>query len=265
MQTANPQNVCAACAIRAKPVVSSATITTPTVNYQIVATNSPLQYYAALPSGLSLDEATGVITGTLGIGTYSIPISARNRVGTGEGTLTIEVANIFTLANGISSGGFHPNAFAGTVSYSADGGSFVNATFDSGTGISPNYGYINSLIVKFALADGSYATDGTVDSASYLAINLPSGVGNLLTGSTVEFKGNLGTALGAGGVYCYASTASGGGPNGATQGSGPFDATFNVAGKPAANPMLFSLAFSNAVSGPDVSTIGVEGIFTLNL
>jgi chitodextrinase len=60
------------------------------VNYVITATNAPTSYAAqGLPSGLTLDSGTGIITGAVATpGTYNSIISATNRGGTGQANLT---------------------------------------------------------------------------------------------------------------------------------------------------------------------------------
>lgn len=63
--------------------------------YQILATNSPTAYAALdLPDALSLDTATGVISGSVTEpGTYDITIQASNAVGIGAPTILRIVAN----------------------------------------------------------------------------------------------------------------------------------------------------------------------------
>ena len=66
--------------------------------YQITATNDPTSYGATgLPFGLSIDQGSGLISGTpLVTGTFSVPISATNGVGTGLIVLAIQVAGPIT-------------------------------------------------------------------------------------------------------------------------------------------------------------------------
>lgn len=61
--------------------------------YNIVATNSPTSYNATgLPAGLSINTATGQITGTPTVsGTYNVTISATNAYGTDTQTLVITI------------------------------------------------------------------------------------------------------------------------------------------------------------------------------
>jgi len=84
-------------------VITSATAATGTVggafSYQIAATNGPTSYGATgLPAGLSVNPATGAITGTPAVvGTYSITLAATNAAGTGTATLTLTVSTVSTV------------------------------------------------------------------------------------------------------------------------------------------------------------------------
>ncbi|HUR56961.1 MAG TPA: putative Ig domain-containing protein, partial [Opitutaceae bacterium] len=67
-------------------------------SYSIAASNSPTSYGATnLPSGLSINTASGTISGTApAAGTYSIGLSATNGAGTGTKTLTLTVSTAST-------------------------------------------------------------------------------------------------------------------------------------------------------------------------
>src|SRR6266566_4782728 len=83
------------------PVITSSLTATGQVgvafSYSITATNNPTSYNATgLPAGLSVNTATGVISGTPAAGTdagspYTVTISATNSGGTGSGTLTLTI------------------------------------------------------------------------------------------------------------------------------------------------------------------------------
>ena len=85
----------------APPVITSSLTATGQVgvafSYTISASNSPTSYNAAgLPTGLSVNTSTGVISGTPATGTdtgspYSVTISATNAGGTGTATLTLTI------------------------------------------------------------------------------------------------------------------------------------------------------------------------------
>ena len=73
--------------------------------YQIPASNQPTAYAAnPLPTGLSLDTSSGLISGTLtATGTFSILLGASNSTGTGTGQLTLTVTLPVPLFNHASS------------------------------------------------------------------------------------------------------------------------------------------------------------------
>src|SRR5438045_1395204 len=80
-----------------KPVITSPLTATGQVgvafSYQITATNNPTSFNATgLPSGLTVNTSTGLISGTpTTAGTYSVAISATNPGGTGSATLTLTI------------------------------------------------------------------------------------------------------------------------------------------------------------------------------
>ena len=90
--------------VTVSPNAATAAVTSPAAasvttggafSYQIAAGNAPLSYNATdLPAGLTLDAATGVISGTVRTpGTYVIGVSANNASGPGPVTnLTVTVA-----------------------------------------------------------------------------------------------------------------------------------------------------------------------------
>jgi len=90
----------ASSALAAKPNVSNGSATGQVgvpFSFQISATNSPTSYGASgLPAGLTVNTATGLISGTPAVGTdagspYSVTITATNGSGTGTGTLTLTI------------------------------------------------------------------------------------------------------------------------------------------------------------------------------
>ena len=81
------------------PVINSPLTATAAVGqlfgYQIAATNNPTNYSATgLPNGLSINTATGLISGTpLAAGTPTIILSATNTSGVGTATLVLTINN----------------------------------------------------------------------------------------------------------------------------------------------------------------------------
>jgi len=81
-----------------KPVITSSLTATGTVGMgfgsQITASNSPTSYGASgLPSGLSVNTSTGMISGTPSVsGPFSVTISATNSGGTGSAILALTIS-----------------------------------------------------------------------------------------------------------------------------------------------------------------------------
>jgi phosphatidylinositol-3-phosphatase len=90
------------------PSITSALRATATVGspfrYQITASNSPTSYGATgLPSGLTLNTTTGLISGTPSAnGSYSVTLKATNSSGTGSATLALTVGAAGSWFNLIS-------------------------------------------------------------------------------------------------------------------------------------------------------------------
>lgn len=86
------------------PEISSATTATATIgtpfSYNIIASANASSYSATgLPSGLSIDAATGIISGTpTALGQSEVTIAATNANGTGTATLILNVVNNQTPA-----------------------------------------------------------------------------------------------------------------------------------------------------------------------
>ena len=106
------------------PVISSAAAASGTVgtvfSYSITASNSPTSYAAAgLPSGLSINTSTGVISGTpITAGISSVTISATNAGGTGTKVLTITITAAISPAPVISSAATASGTVGTAFSYS---------------------------------------------------------------------------------------------------------------------------------------------------
>jgi hypothetical protein len=106
------------------PIITSATAASGTVgtafSYQITATNSPTSYGATgLPSGLTVNSTTGLISGTpTASGTSTVNLTATNGSGSGTATLTLSI-NSGSGGSGFAYvGGSVTGAYSGTGSSS---------------------------------------------------------------------------------------------------------------------------------------------------
>jgi uncharacterized repeat protein (TIGR03803 family) len=153
------------------PVISSATTASLTAgapfSYQIVSSNSPSSYAAgSLPSGLSLNSATGLITGTVATpGSYPISLTATNTAGTSSAvtlTLTVNPAT-FTFAS------------AGTVGLTTNGYNATGVTLNLSLGFAPPTGtsltVINNTGLPFIQGQFSNVTQGQLVLLSYGGMN----------------------------------------------------------------------------------------------
>ncbi|RYG96333.1 MAG: hypothetical protein EON58_12300, partial [Alphaproteobacteria bacterium] len=151
------------------PVITSATTATATVgqyfSYQITATNSPSSYGASnLPSGVSVNPATGLITGTsYSTGTRTVTLSATNATGTGSRTLTLTMIN--PPAPVISSAGTAlakvGQPFAYWITASNGPHTYNTSSLPSGLTIDPSGGSISGI----PTATGNYTVTVSATNA----------------------------------------------------------------------------------------------------
>ena len=218
----------------APPVITntlsaSGTVGTP-FSFQITATNNPTSYGASgLPSGLSVNTSTGLISGTpmLG-GTSSVTITATNDGGTGSATLTITIplppviiSPITTLCSFNGTNGRYP--CAGLIQGSD--GNFYGTTYSGGSSSRGNVfkvtpgGTLTSLY-SFTTSNGRYpyagliqGSDGNLYGTTYSSSSTGRGtVFKLTTGGALTWLYSFNSTNGNG-TYLYAGVVQAGDGN----------------------------------------------------
>ena len=168
-------------ALLLSPVITSATVITGT-NYMPFSYTIGLNTMAtgfgvsALPPGLSLNAATGVISGTpSSTGTMSVILSATNMLGTGTATATIGIVSlplpVFTSAGGVL--GVAGNPFSYTITAINTVTSFFASGFPAGLSLNPSTGVISGTLSaagNYTMTLGAINLAGTTTTTLNLTV-----------------------------------------------------------------------------------------------
>lgn len=137
--------------------------------YTITATNSATIYTATgLPAGLSIDTATGIISGTPSVsGTFNVTISAANGIGSDTETLVITLATGPCLSEGFAvnalpSGWIQTNTtFASNrAEFSSTTGQLTTIAISNPTNLTFTLERTGSTVVKTMLVEVSTTSQG---------------------------------------------------------------------------------------------------------
>ncbi|MBI3894883.1 MAG: putative Ig domain-containing protein [Acidobacteria bacterium] len=177
-----------------------------TFSYTITGTNSPTSYSASgLPAGLSIDTATGVISGTATVtGTFNVTISATNAGGTTTVTLTLTVnPPPPVITSSLSASGTVGTAFSYQITATNNPTSFGASGLPGGLSVNTATGEISGTPTTagtFPVTISATNAGGTGTATLNLTINQPPPV---IT-SSLSASGTVGAAF----LYTITATNS---------------------------------------------------------
>lgn len=182
------------------PVITSAStasgVSSSPFSYRILATNNPTSYGAAgLPATLSLDPATGDITGLLPApGNYPVTLSASNAAGTGylELLLTVTGSSIYGPPNDAFANRIPLAGIAATAN-----GTNENATAETGEPVHAGYPARRSVWWTWTAPASGPVTIHTVGSGidTLLAVYTGTALGTLTETASDDDSGGSGASL----------------------------------------------------------------------
>ncbi|MES2692571.1 MAG: putative Ig domain-containing protein, partial [Verrucomicrobiota bacterium] len=188
----------------------AATVGTP-FSYTITASGSPTSYSASpLPAGLTINTATGVISGTPTTpGTTNVLLGATNGSGTSNATLTITVAAAgvapIITNSPLTAGGTVGTPFSFTITASGTPTSYSASPLPAGLSINTSTGAITGTPTTVGTTSVLLgATNATGTGNATLTITVAAaGVAPTITNAPLSAGGTVGTAFG------FTITASG--------------------------------------------------------
>jgi hypothetical protein len=176
------------------PVIVSATNAVGTqgfpLTYSILATNDPAWFNAEpLPTGLSVDSVTGIISGTpLVSGSFPILIETTNAYGTATNTLTLTLApGAPQITSALTKNGKQGAAFTYTIKATNNPATYSAASLPSGLTLDPITGVISGI----PLVNGTYlVTIGSVNvfgsDSKTLTLTLANGAPSITSSLTTK-------------------------------------------------------------------------------
>ncbi len=246
--------------IQGAPVINSSLGVRGTVGsqfvYDITATNNPTSFSASgLPAGLSVSNATGVISGTAtASGTTSSTIRAINASGTGSATLVITMAPPApVITSTLSATGTSGVLFTYQITAANNPTSFQAAALPAGLGVNKSTGLIS----------GTATSSGTTDAFIYAVSASGSGFATLVIDmlppppvitSALSATGTLGT------LFSYQIVATNGPMSGYSASGLPPGLSVNTA-----TGLISGSAASSGTSSATIGAYSVSGSASASL
>ena len=194
------------------PIISSSAVATGTVgksfSYSISGNNSPTSYAAgSLPPGLSVNTATGSISGTpTASGVFAVPISAVNASGTANATLTLTVAAgpaAPTISSDATARGTVGSSFSYYLSASNSPTGYTAGTLPDGLTFNASSGQISGTPTAAGVFTVPVtATNAAATASATLTITVAAGP------AAPMFSGNAAVGGVAGSVFSHYLSAS---------------------------------------------------------
>jgi uncharacterized repeat protein (TIGR03803 family) len=161
-------------------------------NYQILASNNPTGYGASgLPAGLSVNGATGLISGTpTATGTFAVSVSAANASGTASETVTILVLPTPNINSGLTATGTTGGLFNYQIAAAGSPTSYNASNLPPGLALNSSSGLISGtptatgtfgVPISATITNGAYVVTGSATlTISVIAEPMPAFI-NLVT------------------------------------------------------------------------------------
>jgi hypothetical protein len=141
-------------------------------NYQVVAPGATAFTATGLPSGLTIDPNSGIISGTPAAGTagsFSVLLTASNSAGNGSGTLSLTISAALTLTSALSAPAQVSQSFSYQVTTSNPVTAYAASGLPPGLSIDPVAGIISGapttagiFAVTLSLTDATGVSTATV-------------------------------------------------------------------------------------------------------
>jgi len=241
------------------PTITSAASVTGTngaaFSYQLAGTNNPTGFSASgLPTGLSLNTSTGLISGLPSVsGTFTVAIGMSNAGGLASGVLTITLITVTPIINGpLSVTGTNGHAFSYQIPTNVIPASYSASGLPSGLSLNTGSGLISGTPTAtgtFTSTVGAINTSGTASATLTVTVVLAPPI--IVSGTSAT--GVIGTSFSyqIAAINAPASYAASGLPDGLSVDPG----AGLISGTPAATG-----TFSAIVSAINASGTGSAGL-----